>query len=507
MGMDEPNQFASGYTQPDTESLSGSDPGSATSRLIALVLTVVFAVGIILWQNLPEDTQYGMFGGTVPTATIDAEHPAPGRFGGIDLPARMFIRGHTLLMSQPDDMSQMVMDQFAAAHSPEDLVRTILMSGEYEGPEAALDRIAALEIELLGTDEESLDATSRELVVAELGALKTIYTDGADSIGRPMRDQLVARYGVLGQAAITHGMEHDDPMRRPIVTGFGWIMVLLFGMMGLVGFGFLAGMVLLILGIVNMASGKMKFRFEKPEPGGSVFLETYALFLAGFAVLSIGMLALSVKVNPNLAGLALPLQWILMLVPAWALLRGMGFQQWRRAIGLYSGEGVLKEIGCGIVAYIAAVPLFLFGVLISLVVLIVQGAMASGSGGPIEAPSNPIFDLISDGPVFVVVVVFALATVWAPITEELIFRGALFRHLRGRLHWVLAAVVSALLFAYMHSYGPLLVGPIIALGFMFAFMRQWRGSIIAAITAHFLHNATVMVFLISFINLLKDPMI
>lgn len=507
MGMDEPNQYSRDYSQPDTNSASEADPGTQVSRLIALVLAVVFASGIILWQNLPEDTQYGMFGGTAPVAVTDAEHPAAGRFGSIDLPARMFIRGRKLLMSQPDDMSEMVMDQFAVAYSPEDQVRAIIMSGEYKGADSAINRIDALRIELWDVDETTLDSTSKELVLAELGGLESIYTNGPDSIEQPMREQLVARYGVLGQAALTHGLDDDDPMRQPIVTGFGWILVLLFGMMGLVGFGFLAGMVLLILGIVNLASGKMKFRFEKPEPGGSVFLETYVLFLAGFAVLSIGLLFLSVKVNPDLRALALPLQWVLMLVPAWALLRGMKVQRWRRAIGLYSGEGVLKEIGCGIVAYIAGVPLFLFGVLISLVVLIVQSAMASGSGGPIEAPSNPIFDLISDGPVFVVVMVFVLATVWAPITEELIFRGALFRHLRGRLHWVLAAVISALLFAYMHSYGPLLVGPIIGLGLMFAFMRQWRGSIIAVMTAHFIHNATIIGFMIVFINLLKDPVI
>ncbi len=521
--MDEPNQFSRDYsqpgpqpgtqsgTQPDTESPSKSDPGSATSRLIALVVTVFLATGIILWQNLPEDTKYGMFGASAPEALVGPEHPAAGRFGSFDLPARLFIRGRKLLMSQPDDMSEMVMNQFVAAHTPEDQVRAIIMSGEYKGPEAAINRIHdlrnALQIELVGPDEEAMDSVSKELVLAELGALEAIYTHGVDGIEQPMKDQLVARYGVLGQTALTYGMDDNDPTRQPLVTGFGWMMALLFGMMGLMGFGFLIGTVLLVLGITNMASGKMKFRFEKPKPGGSVFLETYSLFLAGFAVLSIGLFILSIKVNPDLGALSLPLQWILMAVPAWALLRGMKFGQWRRAIGLHSGEGVLKEIGCGIVGYLAGVPLFLFGVLISFAVLFVQSMMASGSGGPIETPSNPIFDLISDGGLVVILMVFALATVWAPITEELIFRGALFRHLQGRMHWVLAALASALLFAYMHSYGPLLVAPIIALGFMFACMRQWRGSIIAAITAHFIHNATIMVFLVLFVNLLKGPTI
>ena len=79
--------------------------------------------------------------------------------------------------------------------------------------------------------------------------------------------------------------------------------------------------------------------------------------------------------------------------------------------------------------------------------------------------------------------------------------------MRGRLHWALAAFFTAVLFAYMHSYGPLMVAPLIALGFMFAFMRQWRGSLIAPITAHFIHNASLVGFMIVFITLLKDPIL
>jgi len=102
---------------------------------------------------------------------------------------------------------------------------------------------------------------------------------------------------------------------------------------------------------------------------------------------------------------------------------------------------------------------------------------------------------------------FLLATLWAPLTEEMIFRGALFKYFRGRLHWVFAGLLTATLFAFMHKYGPMLVAPLIALGFMFSFMREWRGSIIAAMTAHFIHNATLFIFMITLIQLIKDPII
>jgi membrane protease YdiL (CAAX protease family) len=118
---------------------------------------------------------------------------------------------------------------------------------------------------------------------------------------------------------------------------------------------------------------------------------------------------------------------------------------------------------------------------------------------------NPIFEMVAGGDIFIIMLLFVLATTWAPIVEESIFRGALYRHLRGRLHWVAAGLLSGVLFAFMHDYGPLMVAPLIALGFMFAFMREWRGSIIAPMTAHFIHNFTLMAFMITFVQLIKDP--
>lgn len=500
-------------TQSESDQIQQPDPGTPFSRMIALVLAVAFATGIIIWQNLPESTQYQAIGESAPVFLPSADSPAPGRFGQIDLPARMFIKGHTLFESQPTDYSQMVMEQFEIAYAPEDQVRAIIMSGVYENSEQTLERIHATRFELTKTPDPNSEPLSeavsinQQLVLEELDALESVYTKGRDSISDPMNDQLIARYGILGQAAVTHGLDPNDPSRKPIVTGFGWIATLLLFVFGVAIFGFLAGLVLLLLGIINLSTGKLKLRFKAPPPGGSVFLETYALFLAGFAILSIGLFILSAKLNPALGALAIPLQWILIFTPAWALLRGMQPSAWRHAIGLHSGEGVLKEIACGFLVYIASIPVYCVGVLITIVVLLIQGMMATGSGQPPEPMTNPIFDLISDGGPMVILLVFTLATIWAPIAEELIFRGALYRQINSRIHWVFAAFISALLFAYMHSYGPFMVAPLIALGFMFAFMRQWRGSIIPCITAHFIHNASLIGFMILLINLLKDPVI
>ena len=67
-----------------------------------------------------------------------------------------------------------------------------------------------------------------------------------------------------------------------------------------------------------------------------------------------------------------------------------------------------------------------------------------------------------------------------------------------------AALVSALMFGLMHGYNILLLGPVITLGFVFALMREWRGSLICTMTAHFMHNATSLALVLMFMQAIKD---
>jgi len=88
--------------------------------------------------------------------------------------------------------------------------------------------------------------------------------------------------------------------------------------------------------------------------------------------------------------------------------------------------------------------------------------------------------------------------------NEAVFRGALYRHLRSRWAWPLAAAVTALAFGFMHGYPVLLLGPVISLGFGFALLREWRGSIISSMTAHCIHNAGVLMILLTVLGLIGD---
>jgi membrane protease YdiL (CAAX protease family) len=209
--------------------------------------------------------------------------------------------------------------------------------------------------------------------------------------------------------------------------------------------------------------------------------------------------------------LSFALQWSLLLVIFYPRLRGVPWGEARRRMGLHSGQGVMKEVGAGLFAYFATLPIVVLVIVLTLIAVLVRGFFQSGGGGaggggggPV-APENPIIDIVASGSWFTLLMLYLLATIWAPLVEETIFRGCLYRHLRSRLGVVVCAFLSAIVFGVMHGYEFMLLGPVIALGFNFALMREWRDSLIGPIAAHALHNGTVLIIAIVAMNQMALP--
>lgn len=518
---DRPAEHRRAGHQPAGRQLAGGpsgpagDPGSSGSLRLVVVLTVVLAAAAILWQNAPDSWQDRALG-------ITPKPPEPAvlqiqTFGAFDLTGRYYVKLSDVVGADPLVLSQLD----ATAATVAERIAVAIVAAELSGPEPALERLDAIEAELRapsGGPEggpapgDQAPGEPVDDLLTDIERLRQIYAGGdaeafaepragprADPPADPDRQRLVERYGYFGRLAATHGLPDTDPQREPLVTGGITLLVFLLLVAAVVIGALVTGFVLLILGIVRLGTGRLKLRPAVPARGGSVFLETYAIFVGGFLFMSVAS-RLAEANNIGVAGLAsVVMQWLLLLVPLWPLVRGMPSRAYRHAIGLHGGTGVLREIGCGLLGYLAALPLFALGVLVLIVIVYLKQYF---QGTDAQPPSNKIVELIGSGDPVVIVLIFALATIWAPITEELVFRGALYRHLRAYVPWGAAAVVSALLFAYMHSYGPLMVAPLIALGFMFAFMREWRGSIIAPMVAHFLHNATLMVIMITLFSVL-----
>jgi membrane protease YdiL (CAAX protease family) len=175
------------------------------------------------------------------------------------------------------------------------------------------------------------------------------------------------------------------------------------------------------------------------------------------------------------------------------MVRGLTRAEWKAGIGWHAPRGLFREIGAGFCTYLAGVPIyFAMAIVVVVLMLIVEVIKKAMGMPPSPAPTNRITEIIEGGGPLVLLIVFLLATVWAPIVEESIFRGALFRHLRGRWSFIAAASLSAATFAFMHGYMLLQLLMIFTLGFIFAAMREWRNSIVPSATAHFIHNSFVM---------------
>jgi membrane protease YdiL (CAAX protease family) len=81
----------------------------------------------------------------------------------------------------------------------------------------------------------------------------------------------------------------------------------------------------------------------------------------------------------------------------------------------------------------------------------------------------------------------------APLTEEIFFRGFLYRILRGRMGLWPALVINGALFGAIHltSGGPLAVALIAPLGFLLCLIYERSGSLYPCIALHALNNALV----------------
>jgi membrane protease YdiL (CAAX protease family) len=92
----------------------------------------------------------------------------------------------------------------------------------------------------------------------------------------------------------------------------------------------------------------------------------------------------------------------------------------------------------------------------------------------------------------------AVVVVGAPLGEELFFRGFLFRGLRARRGFWVAALVSSVAFAVVHVVEGnwFLVPVMFAVGMCLAYLYEREGRILVPIAAHAMFNLIGMAFIV-----------
>lgn len=334
-------------------------------------------------------------------------------------------------------------------------------------------------------------------LLSDIATLRTLYTEGESGVSAENAARMAERhpwFWHLAKASTTEpgsearlALERDAKITYRITSGFILALLLLF----------VASLGLFISAIVLIALGKVRTAYLPPAPGGSAYLETFAAFLVAFTALSLGLDFAAAYGPESVRRLAEPamnvLRWVLLGVASWPLLRGATWRELRAAIGWTTPRGFFREVGCGLAGYVAALPLIGMGILVTLGLVALEKLVRHED---IAMPSHPLPEMIARaGPVETVLLVI-LATLWAPIVEETFFRGALYHHLRGRLHWALAALASGAIFAGIHPQGILAIPPLLTIAMVLAMLREWRGSLVASMTAHCLNNGIITLLLL-----------
>lgn len=98
-----------------------------------------------------------------------------------------------------------------------------------------------------------------------------------------------------------------------------------------------------------------------------------------------------------------------------------------------------------------------------------------------SANTQSLLEIAKAYPLFILVITFV-----GPIMEEHVFRKSIFGPLYQHIGGIGAAVISSLLFAFLHLDGHILLYSII--GFAFCYVYYKTGSIIAPIISHMLMN-------------------
>jgi membrane protease YdiL (CAAX protease family) len=387
-------------------------------------------------------------------------------------------------------------------------LRAIVVEGDLSGPKAALDALKDLQ-NRIARNHQNPTATQIKLI----GVLRRLYQDYANdkwdapSLTAEERTFLRRELDWFGELALAPSggpnAEARGAVLRPAYrTVFTYLGV--FGLAALVGLGGLTG---LIIFLVLFFRGRLQRGVHCGSFHGGVYAEAFALWLAMFIGLSYSVRYIPKAWLPEgdaRFAATIFLECLTLCAVFWPVLRGVPWRQVRWEVGLNAGRRPTLEPFIGLAGNAMAIPLLALGVLLTFLLILLRNHLhATGSPAdnfnPSDLPSHPIVKELSRGNWKEYLELFVLASIVAPIVEETMFRGVLYRHLREAtcnmsyaLSVFLSACVVSFVFAVIHPQGFLGVPPLMALAFVFCLLREWRGTLVPGMVAHGVNNGVVL---------------
>lgn len=454
---------------------------------------IVFLVGLVLWLH-----------------TVSPPAAAPPSGPGLDVRLMQMQARYLVGLKDLGAPGKDLYAQAKAMNSGrvEQRLRFVILAGELEGAAEARAQLRQLEDKLTKANLEK--TPEQEALLDDLRRLYDDYQAGqlqAPSVNEAQRQQLRADLGWFGELALAPAGGPDPearaglmrPAHRTVFALAGYVIGL--GIISLFGF---AGLVIFV---IFLFSGKLRRGIHPGLLHGGVYAETFAVWMALFLGLSMiaGQLPFAADIRWLVTGLASLLSLTALF---WPVVRGIPWSQVRWEIGLKFGRVPPLEPVIGLATYAMALPLVALGVLVTFIILLFEGALQGlGSNpenfNPVHFPSHPIVEYLAGHDWWARFQILLLASVIAPLVEETMFRGVLYRHLReasAGLGLVLSIFFSAtfvsFVFAVIHPQGLEAVPILMGLAFTFCLVREWRGTLIPAMIAHGISNGLVLTLLI-----------
>jgi membrane protease YdiL (CAAX protease family) len=380
----------------------------------------------------------------------------------------------------------------------------VVLAGELAGPEEARTQLQKLE-ETWQEHGLAPDADDAALT-ALLRRLYDEQREGPAVLTDQERQRLHQELGWFGDLALAPASGPDPdaraqvlaPARRAAVANIvaALVIVLLI----------VVGAVFLVLLFILWMLGVLRGKFWCGSSHAGIYAETFAAYLLLFLGISF---ALKLLPEGSLGRWGLLFSGLAALgslaALAWPVVRGIPWHRVRQDLGWYLGRRPWLEPLFGLGCYTTAWPLLLVGLLLSFGIRTVQQHVMGPPDpfGPTGEPAHPMVLIATAHSWLLWLQAFFVAGVVAPIVEETMFRGVLYRHLReattrfGRVPSVLASALAvSFVFAVIHPQGIQGVPVLMALAISFALAREWRGTILPAVVAHGVNNTAITLMLL-----------
>lgn len=467
----------------------GLSIGGLVSWLVVGLLTLILTTLVLVGQL----TQQGELGGDASPGDLMAfQIQARALVGQRQLP-KFLGMGMASDVQLPEELDQGCYEQ---------RLGYAILTNEFAGAAAAQSYLGELDRKV---EQHQLPLTDRQRELrGTLDQLLTGYGKQefqADQIITPaQRGSLVDHLGFVGQLALVPPGTSEAAARQSLVdrcarTMLGMGLALLAGLMA-----GLAGVLLSVFFIGQLVLGSLRSRWRESPADANVYIETFAIWLSlfFFSSLFLGLLDLA----PETAMLVQPFIFFGSLISvAWPVMRGLPWRQVREDIG-WSASRPWLEIATAPLSYLATLPWLLPGILLAAFLATALGSFAESHEFSRQlTPSHPVQEFIASGDWAMLLLVFLTASVAAPIVEETMFRGVLYRHLRQQLPVVsrtasvlLSALINGFIFASIHPQGLAGIPVLMTLAVGFSLAREWRGNLVNPMVMHGIHNTLITLF-------------